>query len=582
MLVLAAAAQGDEDGSDRASVRAAELTVRARRDAISIARADWLPTVTVFFQSGVQAFPRSGFPPGRGIVSRNCSEVPAGDSTATVCTTSQNGGWFGDRSLGVNFSWPLFDGLRTKGAMNLAQAQLEVAEIALAQEREAVALEVARARAEVVRSRAVFAARRQTVDRGGRGISAREPALLAGDRHVARGVGFAAPRCSSRRPTRRAARSSCISPPPSSPAHSGARFRCPAARSSRHSRQPMHHRSIVRRALAILAVAAAVACGDEKEEQAQAAQGPNGAGGAGGAWRRWRTVGCAVDRGRRRRAARADRGERPPHRRLASDRDGRGPRAHRGRSGGRVRSRRRGRSRGAAARTVRGRRAGERARRALVASRAAAQSALSTAEWNLEQARELFKAGAVPERDVRVAEQAVASARAQLAAAEAQVRASSSETRDTRVLAPTYGVVERRFVEPGEHVARGAELFTVVRADVLELAATVPARYASQVRTGQTTRFTADARTIEGRVVRVSPTIDPATRSITVYVQVPNASGALKGGTFVSGRIVGALDSGSARHPVRGYPAEPDRDTVRVHDRRRDGGAEERADRRRR
>lgn len=181
----------------------------------------------------------------------------------------------------------------------------------------------------------------------------------------------------------------------------------------------------------------------------------------------------------------------------------------------------------------------ESSRQSAVAARAAAQSALSTAEWNLEQGRELFKAGAVPERDVRAAEQAVAAARAQLAAAEAQVRAASSETGDTRVLAPTTGVLERRFIESGEHVARGAQLFTLVRTDALELAATVPARYASNVRTGQITRFNADGRTIEGRVVRVSPTIDPATRSITVYVQVANASGALKGGTFVSGRIVG-------------------------------------------
>ena len=41
------------------------------------------------------------------------------------------------------------------------------------------------------------------------------------------------------------------------------------------------------------------------------------------------------------------------------------------------------------------------------------------------------------------------------------------------------------------------------------------------------------------RALRVSPTIDPATRSITVYVQVANPSGTLKGGTFVSGRVVG-------------------------------------------
>jgi membrane fusion protein, multidrug efflux system len=181
----------------------------------------------------------------------------------------------------------------------------------------------------------------------------------------------------------------------------------------------------------------------------------------------------------------------------------------------------------------------ESARQSAIASRVAAQSTLSTAEWNLEQARELLKAGAVPERDVRAAEEAVASARAQLAAAESQVRSTSTQARDTRVVSPTNGVLERRYIEAGEHVARGTQLFTVVRTDALELAATVPARYASNVRTGQITRFTADARNIEGRVVRVSPTIDPATRSITVYVQVPNPGGVLKGGTFVSGRIVG-------------------------------------------
>jgi outer membrane protein TolC len=157
-MILAASAQDDFDGSNRASVRAAELTARARRDAIAAARADWLPTITVFFQSGVQAFPQSGFPPGRGETSpRFCPEGSPADRSC------QNGGWFGDRTLGLNFSWPLFDGLRAKGAIDLAQAQHEIAEIALAQEREAVALEIARARAEMSRSRAVFAARRQTV-----------------------------------------------------------------------------------------------------------------------------------------------------------------------------------------------------------------------------------------------------------------------------------------------------------------------------------------------------------------------------------------------------------------------------------
>jgi RND family efflux transporter MFP subunit len=169
---------------------------------------------------------------------------------------------------------------------------------------------------------------------------------------------------------------------------------------------------------------------------------------------------------------------------------------------------------------------------------ASVRAELSTAEWNLQQSEELFKAGAVAERDLRTAQNAVASAKAQLAAAEAEVRTALSSMTDTRVLAPTSGTIEERTVETGEHVARGAALFTLVRSDVLELAASVQANRANNVTVNQPVRFTAGGGQFEGRVARVSPTINTATQSITVYVQVPNQSGRLKGGTFTTGRIV--------------------------------------------
>jgi membrane fusion protein (multidrug efflux system) len=172
------------------------------------------------------------------------------------------------------------------------------------------------------------------------------------------------------------------------------------------------------------------------------------------------------------------------------------------------------------------------------ADRVAAESDLATAQWNLDQTTELFKAGAVAERDLKTAQQAVISSRARLAAAQARVRATSSTVTDTRVTAPTSGVIAQRLAENGMHMSRGAPLFTLVRSDVLELAAAVPARQANAVRVGQTVHFSADARAFDGKVARVSPTIDPQSRSVTVYVQVPNGSGALKGGTFASGRVV--------------------------------------------
>jgi RND family efflux transporter MFP subunit len=184
------------------------------------------------------------------------------------------------------------------------------------------------------------------------------------------------------------------------------------------------------------------------------------------------------------------------------------------------------------------------------ADRVAAESELSTAQWNLEQTTELYRAGAVSERDFKTAQQGVTTARARLAAANARVRATGSLVRDTRVLAPTGGVISRRLVESGEHVARGAGLFTLVRSDVLELAAAVPARQASALRVGQPVRFSADGRAFDGKVARISPTVDPASRSVAVFVQIPNTNGALRGGTFASGRVVSRTIAGAIVVPA--------------------------------
>jgi RND family efflux transporter MFP subunit len=202
----------------------------------------------------------------------------------------------------------------------------------------------------------------------------------------------------------------------------------------------------------------------------------------------------------------------------------------------------------------------ESARESAEADRVAASTEASTAQWNLEQSRELFREGAIPERDLRAAEQAAAAARARLAAAQSRLRSMTMALSDTRVTAPVSGMIERRNVAPGERVSRSASLFTLVRSDVLELAAAVPAAQASDVRVGQTIRFSAANRTVIGRVARISPTVDPASRAVTVYVQIPNPNGALRGGTFATGRLVLstgeviAVPTSAIRHRADGGP----------------------------
>ena len=145
--------------ADRPSVRAAEMTARARRENIKIARADFLPTASITLNNGYQAFPPLGFgfPNQFGKLDKQFCTA-GGNIPAQGC---QNGGWFSDRTLNATLSFPIFDGLRAKSNVDLARAQARIADLQLQQERESVAIEVARARSELQRSLAVFAARQQ-------------------------------------------------------------------------------------------------------------------------------------------------------------------------------------------------------------------------------------------------------------------------------------------------------------------------------------------------------------------------------------------------------------------------------------
>jgi outer membrane protein TolC len=143
----------------RGAVRAAEQLRDARDAGIRAARADYLPTLNFTFTTGYLALPTTGGIPTR-LGETSAANCPPGSAAGRVC---QNDGWFRDRQLGLQFSWALFQGLRIKSNVELAQAQRQQADIALAQTREAVAIEAAAARAEFGRARTLWDARRQTV-----------------------------------------------------------------------------------------------------------------------------------------------------------------------------------------------------------------------------------------------------------------------------------------------------------------------------------------------------------------------------------------------------------------------------------
>lgn len=145
--------RADEGTINRAAIRSAEMVLGARRAGVRVARADLLPTVSITGSLGGQAFPQGGIPVRSGRI--ETVQCPPGSDEGRVCT-AQNGGWFRDRSFGVSVGIPIFDGLRAKGAIDLANAQARLADLQLRQTRERVESEAAAARAELDRSEALF------------------------------------------------------------------------------------------------------------------------------------------------------------------------------------------------------------------------------------------------------------------------------------------------------------------------------------------------------------------------------------------------------------------------------------------
>jgi RND family efflux transporter MFP subunit len=173
---------------------------------------------------------------------------------------------------------------------------------------------------------------------------------------------------------------------------------------------------------------------------------------------------------------------------------------------------------------------------------AAAEAGLALATRQLESARTLYGAGAMSELDLRGAEAGHAAAEAQLAAARAQAAGAGESARRATVAAPITGVISDRQVEAGEAVNPGQKLFTVVNAEVLELAGQVPVESASWLRVGLPVVFelkSLPGQSFQGEVARVDPVADGGTRQVGVYVRLPNPGGRIVGGQFATGRVVG-------------------------------------------
>jgi RND family efflux transporter MFP subunit len=172
---------------------------------------------------------------------------------------------------------------------------------------------------------------------------------------------------------------------------------------------------------------------------------------------------------------------------------------------------------------------------------------LAVAENALNRARTSFERGLLSQAGLEDAEARYSSAASQVTVAQAQL--VSTEARldelsvslaDTNVLSPVDGFVGRRDLDPGAFAGANTAIVSLVDLSTVRMVANLIERDFRRVQTGAPAIVEVDAFPGEqfiGQVSRVAPVFDPATRTASMEIEVPNPGFRLKPGMYARVRL---------------------------------------------
>jgi RND family efflux transporter MFP subunit len=167
---------------------------------------------------------------------------------------------------------------------------------------------------------------------------------------------------------------------------------------------------------------------------------------------------------------------------------------------------------------------------------------LQLAQTNAERSRNLFARQLLPKQTLDDTEARYQAAVAQLDLARAQNNQSTARLDELRInlqntviVSPVNGFVARRAADPGAFVGQNAPVVDVVDIGRVRLVANIVEKDLDQLQAGDDTQVEVDAfpgEMFTGRIARVAPVLDPATRTASIEIEIPNPGFRLKPGMY--------------------------------------------------
>jgi len=153
-----------------------------------------------------------------------------------------------------------------------------------------------------------------------------------------------------------------------------------------------------------------------------------------------------------------------------------------------------------------------------------------TAKQNLEDAEARYNA----------AMSAVSVAKAQQTQTQGRLDELKITLGNTTIASPVDGFVSRRNLDPGAFAGANTVIVTVVAIDTVRMVANLVEKGFKRVVPGVEAEVQVDAfegEIFKGKVSRVAPVFDPATRTATMEIEVPNPGYRLKPGMYARVRL---------------------------------------------
>ena len=155
---------------------------------------------------------------------------------------------------------------------------------------------------------------------------------------------------------------------------------------------------------------------------------------------------------------------------------------------------------------------------------------LKNNEVEYNRLKELYEVGGLSKSDLDAVEMAYNVSRTQY----------NNLKENATLVSPINGVITARNYDAGDMYAMSAPIYTVEQIVPVKLLVGISETDYTKVKKGDNVEITADAlpgQTFNGKVKKIYPTVDPATRTFTVEVVIDNNNSALRPGMFARAKV---------------------------------------------